>query len=358
MGWSLTLGRIDGIKVRVHVTFILFLAWIGASFWQSGGPQAAVQGLAYIVLLFGCVVAHEFGHILTARHFGADTEDVILLPIGGVARMKRIPEAPGQELWVALAGPAVNLAIAAVLVAVLGPRAVVDAFGSGDAQWHLLPDLAAANLFLAVFNLLPAFPMDGGRVLRAALAWRMGRARGTDVAARVGHVLAFAMGVYGLTSGKPLLMLVAAFIWFGANAENASVQTHAAAERLRVGDAMLTRLAMLGAGAPLAEAVELLVHSAQVDIPVVDALGRPLGLLTRDRLARALHELGADVAVGEVMLADLPQVAAEAPLDDGLRLLEEHRVPAVLVVAQNGRLAGLLTLDSLGRMALLGRLSR
>ena len=185
MSWSLNIGRVAGTVVRIHLTFLLFLAWIFAASYAQGGAATAWDSLAFMVLLFLCVLLHEFGHVFAARRYGIQTPDVTLLPIGGVARLERIPEEPGQELVVALAGPAVNLVIAAVLWLVLGgfiPE------GSAEVQRpgvDMLSRLAMVNVFLVVFNLIPAFPMDGGRVLRALLGYRMGYARATQIAASI-----------------------------------------------------------------------------------------------------------------------------------------------------------------------------
>ena len=359
MGWSLTLGSISGIRVRIHFTFLLLLAWVGLSQWHQDGGNAAVMALAYILLLFACVVAHEFGHILTARRFGAETLDVVLLPIGGVARMKQIPEKPAQELLVALAGPAVNVVIFCLLIAVIGPNVMAAQISAasqgGGPDLPLATQLAIANLVLAVFNLLPAFPMDGGRALRALLAMRLGRVMATDIAARIGHFLALLLGVYGLFNGMPLLILVATFIYFGASSEANGTRLHAFADRMRARDAMITRLGQLGPTAVLADAVDLLVHSTQHDIPVLDAMGKPVGLLTRDAIARALHAHGGDYPVIEVMQPGLPTVGADASLDAALRLIETSGVPAVAVVDGHGALAGLITIESLGHLLMLSR---
>src|SRR6202140_4377475 len=186
MRWSLNIGTIAGTAVRVHITFLLFLGWIFAADYASGGPGEAWTGLAFMVLLFACVLAHEFGHIFTARAFGVSTPDVTLLPIGGVARLERIPEEPYEEFLIAIAGPLVNVAIAFALVLVAGAHlstgdlAVVE-----SPQTSMIDRLAAVNLFLAVFNMIPAFPMDGGRVLRAVLAHRLGFVRATRIAAAI-----------------------------------------------------------------------------------------------------------------------------------------------------------------------------
>src|SRR5919197_213210 len=196
MSWSLTLGRFGPTTLRVHLTFFLLLAWIGFAAWQKGGAPAATASVLFITLIFGCVVLHEFGHILMARRFGIETPDVTLYPIGGVARMARMPEKPTQELAVAIAGPLVNVAIAFVLFLFLPPIEPDDLSRIEDPRVSFIARLAAVNVFLVLFNMIPAFPMDGGRVLRALLAIKLGRARATQIAASLGQALAFAFGFF------------------------------------------------------------------------------------------------------------------------------------------------------------------
>ena len=168
MSWSFPIGRLFGSEIRVHVTFLLLLAWIGIAHYQQGGTQAAIQGIAFILALFACVIAHEFGHALTARRYGIRTPDITLLPIGGLARLERMPEKPSQEILVALAGPAVNVVIAAVLILFMNSRFDMEALQRLDNPGlSFIVRLASVNIFLVLFNLIPAFPMDGGRVLRA-----------------------------------------------------------------------------------------------------------------------------------------------------------------------------------------------
>jgi Zn-dependent protease len=174
MSWSLTIGRFGATTVRVHLTFFLLLAWIGVGAWEKGGLPAARDSVLFIALIFTCVVLHEFGHIIMARRFGIETPDVILLPIGGVARMPRMPQKPAQELAVAIAGPMVNVAIAFLLFLVLGTIQPDDLTRIEDPRVSFLARLAAANVFLVIFNMIPAFPMDGGRVLHAVLAMKLG----------------------------------------------------------------------------------------------------------------------------------------------------------------------------------------
>jgi Zn-dependent protease len=216
MSWSVRIGSIAGTAIRVHVTFLLFLAWIFVAGWSSGGAAAAWTGLAFALLLFACVLAHEFGHIFTAHAFGVPSLDVTLLPIGGVARLAGIPKAAREDILVAIAGPLVNVAIAAILMLITGTRPEsrqLIAMGTGHAS--LIDQLAAANLFLAAFNMIPAFPMDGGQVLRALLATRLGQLRATEIAAAIGQIVAFPLGLAGLV-GNPLLFVIALFVYDAA----------------------------------------------------------------------------------------------------------------------------------------------
>jgi Zn-dependent protease len=233
MSWSLNIGSIAGTAVRVHITFLLFLGWIFAASWASGGADEAWQGLIFMVLLFACVLAHEFGHIFTARAFGVATPDVVLLPIGGVARLERIPEAPWEEFLVAIAGPLVNVAIALALMLVASAHPDTGAlYAVESAQTSMIDRLAAVNLFLAVFNMIPAFPMDGGRVLRALLASRLGFVRATEIAAMIGQGVAFALGFIGLFY-NPMLIFIAIFVYLAASAEAHGVAMRAMSRACR-----------------------------------------------------------------------------------------------------------------------------
>lgn len=240
--WSWHLGRILGIPTRIHASFALLLAWVGISYWQSAHSGAAVLfGLGLSLAIFACVLLHEFGHALVARHFGIGTRRITLLPIGGVAELERSPSEPRAEMWIAAAGPAVNLAIAALLSLI---ALTTGLFASSGIGALLLNGLIGANLMLALFNLIPAFPMDGGRVFRAWAQRRYGRVRATQIAAKLGRWLAAGFGAWGLFGGNWVLVLVAAFVWFAAGRELAMVELLAAhsrereaAERARVAQA-------------------------------------------------------------------------------------------------------------------------
>jgi Zn-dependent protease/CBS domain-containing protein len=350
MPWSLNIGSIAGTAVRIHVTFLLFLVWIFAASYFSGGAQAAWNGLLFIILLFVCVLAHEFGHIFTARAFGVATPDVTLLPIGGVARLERIPEKPHEEFLVAVAGPAVNVVIAVALVAVAGAQldhqhlAVVE-----STRISMLDRLAAVNLFLAVFNMIPAFPMDGGRVLRAILATRMGFVRATEIAAAIGQGVAFALGFIGLFT-NPMLIFIAIFVYLAASGEAHLVALRAMSRGVPVSAAMVTQFSTLAPDAQVDEAVETLLRTSQSEFPVVDGAGRPVGLLARNDLIRALKQLGPDARVSEAMTASIPTVEHRYCLEDAFRLLQEKSTPAVGVVDSSGRLVGLVTSETVGEM--------
>jgi Zn-dependent protease/CBS domain-containing protein len=353
MSWSLNIGTIAGTAIRVHITFLLFLAWIFAASYAEGGPAAAWSGLLFMVLLFVCVLAHEFGHIFTARGFGVQTPDVTLLPIGGVARLERIPEAPREEFLIAIAGPLVNIAIVLVLVLLAGARLdYADLAAVDSTRVSLINRLASINIFLALFNMIPAFPMDGGRVLRALLASRLGFVRATEIAAVIGQGLAFALGFIGLLY-NPVLLFIAIFVYLAAASEAHSVALRAMSRGVPVSMAMMTQYATLTPQAHVDEAVQTLLRTNQSEFPVVDSAGKPVGLLGRGGLIRALKELGPDARVADVMSATLPAVSHRRPLDEAFRILQEKSAHAVGVVDASGRLVGLITSETIGEMLML-----
>ncbi len=358
MKWSYRIGRVAGTDIKVHVTFLLLLAWVAYSAFAAGGTAGAIADTAYIVALFGCVLLHEFGHILTARRFGVRTPDVILLPIGGVARLERIPSEPKQELLIALAGPVVTFVIAAALYA------VARASGQSPALWpptlgsgSFAEQLMRINIWLLLFNLVPAFPMDGGRVLRSLLATRIGLVRATRIAGAVGQMLAVGMGLIGLFLPNPILVLIALFVFAGARTETASVENRAASEGIRVAQMMVTQFRTIPIHATLAEATDLLLAGEQREFPVVDNLGRTEGILTRDNLLRGLRERGPQATVGEAMTAPAPTVAPTLPFPDALEKLRASGLPALPVVDAAGALVGLLTMENISELLLVRRAS-
>ncbi len=350
MAWSFPIGHLFGSELRVHATFFLVLAWIGTSVWIESGPAAAAVSLVYVLVLFACVVAHEFGHALTARRFGIRTPDVTLLPIGGVARLEKMPEKPGQEILVALAGPAVNVVIFLVLLALLGPGAFVGLDPTNLTLASLPAQIATLNLVLALFNLLPAFPMDGGRVLRALLALAMDRAAATRAAAAAGQGLAFAMGLAGLVVGNPFLLLIAFFVFVAAGAERADEAMKTLARGLMARDAMITEFETLAPDDSLEAAAATLIRTTQHEFPVVDrATGAPVGLLTRAGLYRALETGPRLRPVAQAMERGLPVVALNTGLSAVLERMQQG-APAIGVLGPAGALVGYVTRENIGEL--------
>jgi Zn-dependent protease/CBS domain-containing protein len=348
MGWSFPIGSVMGTYIRVHVTFFLLLAWIGGSAWIAGGAQAALESVIFILLLFACVVLHELGHVLAARRYGVRTPDITLLPIGGVARLERIPEKPSQEFVIAIAGPLVNVVIAAALLLALGGILPAGSLDLDNPGVSLVARLAAANIFLVVFNLIPAFPMDGGRMLRAGLAYWLGYARGTRIAATIGQVLAFGLGFLGLF-GNPILLFIALFVYLGATAEAHAAQMREVSRGLLTRDAMVSRFESLTPTSRVEDAVGQLLSTSQHEFPVVDGAGKIRGLLTRDDIIRALRERGADAPVLDVMRTDIPIVSDTQSLKDAMTEIQQNRA-AVAVVDAQGRLTGLITPENIGEL--------
>jgi Zn-dependent protease/CBS domain-containing protein len=350
MSWSINIGTIAGTAVRIHITFVLFLGWIFFATYAAEGSDAAFASLVFVVLLFACVLAHEFGHIFTARAFGVATPDVTLLPIGGVARLARIPEEPWEELLIAIAGPLVNVAIAFGLVLIAGARLNAGDLAVMDrTNVSLVDKLAAVNLFLALFNLIPAFPMDGGRVLRAVLATRMDHVHATQLAATIGQGVAFALGFIGLLY-NPILIFIAIFVYLAAAAEAHMVSIREISRGVPVSSAMMTRYATLTPDARIEEAVQTLLQTNQSEFPVVDGAGKLVGLLGRSDLIGALKQGGPDVRVGDAMKTSVPTVGYRQRLDEAFRILQEKTAPAVAVVDPDGRLVGLITSETIGEM--------
>jgi Zn-dependent protease/CBS domain-containing protein len=352
MRWSWKIGKLAGIEVYVHATFLLLILFIFFINLREGKSLvAAGEGILFVLAIFACIVLHELGHALAARHYGIPTRDITLLPIGGVARLERMPDVPIQELWVALAGPAVNAVIAGALFGIgllAGMRPGLAAF-----RWvggNFLTNLIVVNFCLLAFNLIPAFPMDGGRVLRALLATRMKYARATLTAARVGQAIALLFGFIGLFT-DPFLVFIALFVWVGAEQESMVVQIHHSLGGLFVEQAMLTNFRTLQPDDPLSTALEPLPSDGQHDFPVVFG-DHVLGMLTRENLARALAKNGTDSRIRDAMIRDFPTADSHEMLEHAVAALRAARSRSMPVI-HDGALVGLLTLDHIGEMLML-----
>lgn len=357
MRWSFRLMTVAGIGLYIHVTFFILLIWIGALYYlprHSAGD--VLYGLAFVIALFIIIVLHELGHALTARRYGIRTRDITLLPIGGVARLERMPEDPGQELAVALAGPAVNVALAVIFfLALVALGQPVFPVNLGDVSFtgtHVLRRFLWVNVVLAGFNLLPAFPMDGGRVLRAFLAMKMDYMHATHVAANIGQGMAFVLGLYGLLSTNPFLIFIALFVWMGAAAESSMVQMKTGLGGIPVARVMITDFKTLRPDEPLSQAAEHLLAGYQQDFPVVDGSEKILGILTRSRLVEGLAKNGQSTPVGNVMetkfVAAHPSEMAEAAF---IRL--QHSDCRSMPVLRDGKLLGVVTAENVGEFLMI-----
>ncbi len=347
------MARVAGIDVHVHATFLLLLLWIGLTHFavrhRWGDAAAAV---AFILVLFGIVVLHELGHALTARHFGIRTRDITLLPIGGVARLERIPEEPRQELLVALAGPAVNVALALACFLLLGAQTQISRPGDLDLiAGSFLANLMWVNVGLTIFNLLPAFPMDGGRVLRALLATRMEYVRATAFAARIGQGLAMILAFIGLGSmffgtgySNPFLVLIALFVWVGASQEAGLVRMRSMLRRVTAGQLMTRNFQTVNASEPLGAVAERLKSGGQSDFPVLDASGRVAGLLTHGGLLEGLSRRGRDATAEEFMSHQFDLIDPDRPVDS-ISWLSRAGSTGPWLVARNGQLLGLIPFE-------------
>lgn len=348
MRWSITIAKVAGIRIKVHLTFVLLLAWIGYAYYVQGGPEAARTGVLFILLLFASVLVHELGHAFAARRYGIDTPDITLLPIGGVARLARMPDDPKQELAIALAGPLASLALALVLYLAIGPVSLEELRAMST---QAIPArLMVANLALALFNLIPAFPLDGGRVLRALLAMRMSYVKATMIAARLGQGLAFLLGFAGLMVGNPMLLFIALFIYLGAAQEAAATQMKDVADRLPLSAALVTEFHTLGPDATLGDAADALLRTHQHDFPVVDGRGALLGILTRDNLVAGLKQRGPGTPVTAAMRTGVAAIPNSTSLSEAFRTMQATRSAVLPVHDDAGRLAGLLTPENVGDM--------
>ena len=352
MKWSWKVGEIAGIGIFLHATFLILVAWIGLSYWQSQRSIAAViEGVGFILALFGCVVLHELGHALAARRYGIATRDITLLPIGGVARLERMPEDPKQEIVVAIAGPLVNVVIAAAIYAALFLSGnVVSIDNVTIAGSPFLINLMLVNVILVIFNLIPAFPMDGGRVLRAILATRMNYAAATQQAANIGQIIALMLGTLGVFTNL-FLVFIALFVWIGAAAEANMAQIKSVLGGIPVETAMLTDFHSIQPQDTLASVVELTISGSQKDFPVVQD-GEVVGLLNQADMLAALTKSGPDTPVQKVMQTDVKLADSHEMLEAVLARLEEFG-RRTMPVTHDGKLVGLITLDNIGEFILI-----
>jgi len=346
MKWSWKIARFAEIDIYVHATFYILIVWIGLSYWAIGQSMAAAfEGIGFVIALFSCVVLHEFGHALTARRFGIVTTHITLLPIGGVASLERMPDDPKQEILVALAGPAVNLVIAILLwIWLSASGSMVSLEQLSLTGGSFLQRLMLINIMLAVFNMLPAFPMDGGRVLRAALAIRMDHNRATQLAAKIGQGLALWLGFFGLLY-NPFLIFIALFVWIGAAAESGVEQVKSTLSGLQAGRAMLSDFQTLSPDDSLSRAIELTLAGTQKAFPVI-VNDNMAGVLDQTDLLKGLQTGGEHSRVKEWMQKDILTADIHEPLEKVMERLQSCHCP-LISVTESGKLVGIVNLENI-----------
>jgi Zn-dependent protease len=352
MKWSFSIGRIFGIPIRVHITFLLLLIFVAIS--PQGGVLSGIMGVVLIILVFVGVLLHELGHSLVARHFGEKVHDIMLLPIGGVSRTE-IPEEPRQEMLMAAAGPLVSIALSALfyfLSIAIGYQLDFKSYfkGTGDLRQNLIPSLFYINAMLAVFNLVPAFPLDGGRILRSLLARSMDPIKATRLAVNIGQLVAIVMFFVGIFFDW-WLALIAIFLYFGAEAEEQGTLIHRVLHKAKVRSVMLDKFETIPEDFTLDQVVSLACHTSQDDFPVVDN-NSLVGLLPRVELFRAVSQLPGETRVREFMVKDFQTAVPDDPLDKVFSELAQGRT-GIIPVVENGNLVGILTLAQIAKYQML-----
>ncbi len=350
---ALYLGRISGIRIYLHWTFAILLIWIFLVYYgQSGGDvQQGLLGGAFILALFACVTLHELGHALMGKRFKVETEKITLYPIGGVASMSKMPEKPVQELLVALAGPSVNLLIGALLWGYLTQIKGIALENLTTELSRLTPNnfllqLMLANFILALFNLIPAFPMDGGRVFRALLSMGTDRVTATRWAASLGQILAIGFVFLGFFYNF-WLVFIGIFIYLGASAEAYQESTNHVLEGYKVRDVLMTHYQVLYPSQPLQAAVDLLLKGQDKEFIVLDLNGEQvIGILTRNDIIRHLAEAGPQQPISEAMRRSFITLAPDQPLEDAMKALLSNQSP-IAPVYENGQLIGVLDVENI-----------
>jgi len=355
MNWSLKIARIRGINVSVHWTFLILIGWIIISGMRQGQNFAeSLISVWFILALFACVLLHELGHSLTAMRYGIQTKSIILLPIGGVANIEKMPDKPIQELWVALAGPAVNVVIAAILASYFWltggfPQITEESLAQITAD-NFLFSLLWVNIILVFFNLIPAFPMDGGRVLRALLAMRFDRAVATNIAAKIGQFLAIAFVFFGFFY-NPFLIFIGLFIFLGAGAESNFETTRSVLIKYKVRDVLMHQFTKFHAFETLDKAVAALLDGQEKEF-LVEQEDQIMGVITRDEIIRGLREQGPETAIGRIAIKQFYTLTPDMPLDEAYARMIQSK-STICPVAENGQLIGVINMENITEVVML-----
>lgn len=348
MKWSLEVTRLFGIPVRIHLTFVLLLLFVATAGPREGEVGSSLNGVLTIVLVFACVVVHELAHSLMAMRYGINVRAIVLLPIGGVSQMEEMPEEPRQEVKMSAVGPLTSLALAAVfylLASLAGQDLRPARFSIYGSQ--VLANLFRINLVLGLFNILPAFPMDGGRVLRGILATRMDRTRATKLAVDIGQAIAILMFFYGMFSFNWLLALIAVFIYLGAEGEEHLTMLRAALRNVPVSRAMLTRVETISPRDSLRSVVEKACHTLQADFPVLEG-DNVVGILPKETIFPAIHEKPPETLVSEIMRQEFVSATLDDTLDHVFQKMQRQGISLVPII-EEGKLMGMINLEQIGK---------
>ena len=343
MKGSIRLFKLFGISINIHVTFLLLLI-----LFLSGG----IKWLALMIGVFFFVTLHEICHSLVAKYYGIEVREITLLPIGGVASMSSMPEKPSQEFFISVVGPLFNLIVVAVFYIPLKKLLGTDVLFHrpfSTATWPLtLSYLYWINLILAIFNLIPAFPMDGGRVLRSLLAQRIGYQKATKVAVNLGHIFALGFAYFGIVQFNIILIAIAIFIYVAASNEELQVDLKETLKKYRIKDILSADFFTVNSDTTLAKVMELIFHSHQEDFPVVEG-GETVGFVTRHDIMTGIHTIGTHAAVKEVMRKEFPRIADTDLLIKAQKLMDESGLRAI-PVERGKEIVGVVTLEDIGRV--------
>lgn len=356
MKWSFQAGKLFGIPVKIHLTFWLLLIFIGLTNWQQAGLEGSIRGLVLVILLFGCVVLHELGHSLAAQHFGVVVKDIVLLPIGGVSQMDKIPDEPRKEFIISAIGPMISLGLALLffLLAKFSNNILPIPKGS-IIKGNMLANLFWINFILGLFNLLPAFPMDGGRVLRAILAMRMDYLQATHLAVSLGQAFAVFFFFFGLFYNF-WLALIAIFIYLGAENEEHETILRRALKKIPVYKAMITNYERLSPDDQLSKAMNIACHSLQMDFPVMED-NTLIGLLSRDKFLSSMRDHSPQTPIREIMNTDFVSLVDTEPLEEAYNKISEMK-GGFIPVMRGGRLIGFINLEQIGKYHMLCSLGK
>lgn len=356
MKYSLNLGAYKGIRVQVHWTFLFLIAFIVFREVSKGSDlNTILVSIGFVLTVFLCVLLHEFGHALTAKKYGIETSRITLLPIGGVANLTKMPDKPSQEFWVAIAGPLVNVGIAIILYPFIPLEAFSEKAAAGEVQHITIQNffvfLFMANTFLVIFNAIPAFPMDGGRIFRALLAMRMGRPKATRIAALLGQFVAVLFFFTGLFS-NPFLILIAIFVFFGAYSENMMVQQMDLLRGYKVKDAMMTDITFLHPHDTVQDAVNKLLAGSQQNFIIKYEDDSIAGILTREQLINAVNQEKMDIKISNIMDKEYETLQADNKLRDVYNNLFSKK-EIFFPVMENGKVAGILDRENLNEFLMI-----